>query len=120
MSIEVSDWVQGKTVHGEFFFGYVEQVDEPKGLVKVNVVKSDNEEAIGKATVVRDAWLKKLPEPSVHSDAASIRNLIDLALSTWDEAWFMELTEQLKTALVDDTYKQRNDREHENRISAII
>ncbi|MFF2091094.1 IDEAL domain-containing protein [Paenibacillus sp. NPDC058174] len=119
MKYEVSDWVQGRTVNGEFILGFVEQIDALQGIVKVNVVKSDNEGSIGKPTVVREKWLKKLPE-QIEQDEASVRNLIDLALSTWDEAWFMELTEQLNRIETEASQRKGNDAADESRLSAFI
>jgi uncharacterized protein YpiB (UPF0302 family) len=39
--------------------------------------------------------VKKLPEPQV-KNKEQIQYLIDLALATGDQEWFMELSEQLK------------------------
>ncbi|UVI31547.1 IDEAL domain-containing protein [Paenibacillus spongiae] len=93
MRIEISDWVQGKTRDGQLIRGFIESVDSLQAIVKVYVVQSDNEDAIGTRVSVREQWLKKLPELAME-DAPSIQNLIDLALSTKDEAWFMELSEK--------------------------
>ncbi|MFX3634358.1 MAG: hypothetical protein ACE3L7_23730 [Candidatus Pristimantibacillus sp.] len=94
MKFEISDWVQGKAQNGELIQGYIETIDMMQGIIRVHVVKSDNESIMGRLVAVREQWLKKMPE-RLPDDSAQIHNLIDMALSTWDEPWFMELTEQL-------------------------
>lgn len=97
MKFNISDWVQGKTKDGELIHGFVETVDILQGFVTVYVVKSDNEEAIGKIVAVRSSWLKNLSGITL-DDAQVFQNSIDLALDTWDEAWFMELTNAQKAS----------------------
>ncbi len=96
MEMKVSDWVQGKTTDGELIHGYIETIDVLQGIVTVQVVKSDNEERVGQIVAVRSSWIKRVPDVSLQ-DAAIAQNLIDMALATWDESWFMELTESLKS-----------------------
>ncbi|MCD9024170.1 IDEAL domain-containing protein [Cohnella silvisoli] len=96
MKVEVSDWVQAKTNNGELIHGFIDAVDEAQRMANVIVVKSDNEESIGKPIAVREQWLRKLPEYAIE-DEGSIQSLIDVALSTRDEQWFNELTEKLTT-----------------------
>ncbi|MCQ6558961.1 IDEAL domain-containing protein [Paenibacillus mendelii] len=93
MKFEISEWVQGKTSDGQLIHGFIESIESLQRIVKVHVVQSDYEDAIGTLIAVREERLKKLPELAME-DAPSIENLIDLALSTKDEAWFMELTEK--------------------------
>lgn len=88
------DWVQGKSRDGELIHGYVENVDSNRGLVKVNVVECDNEKVIGKPIWVLNQWTKKLPNVTVN-DENHLLMLIDLALQTKDEQWFMELCAKL-------------------------
>ncbi|GGG03210.1 hypothetical protein [Paenibacillus abyssi] len=95
MKFEISDWVQGTTRNGELIHGFIETIDRVDGIVKVNIVESDNEDIIGKHVAVREYWLKKLPLLPI-DEPEHINNLIDIALSTWDEAWFMELSAKLK------------------------
>ncbi|GGD48432.1 IDEAL domain-containing protein [Paenibacillus nasutitermitis] len=97
MTFEISDWVQANTSNGELIHGYIESMDGEQGIAKLMVIKSDNEEIVGKMITVREHGLKRLPAASF-DDVGHILNLIDLALSTHDEAWFMELTEKLKPA----------------------
>jgi len=94
MTFEISDWVQANTSNGELIHGYIDSRDEQQGIAKLMVVKSDNEEIVGKVITVREHGLKLLPVTSF-DDVGHILNLIDMALSTHDEAWFRELTEKL-------------------------
>ncbi|AJY76962.1 IDEAL domain-containing protein [Paenibacillus beijingensis] len=106
MTVQISDWVKGKTNNGELFHGFVEAEADMHGIVKVYVVSSDNEEAVGKEVAVREQWLKLLPESSL-DDAGALQNFIDLALSTRDESWFKELSEQLSSnSKSENTIKQ--------------
>lgn len=91
---ETGDWVQGKSNDGELIHGYVEIIDSNKGMVKVNVVESDNVKAIGKSIWVVNKWAKKLPNLT-DSNESQLLTLIDLALLIKDEQWFMELTSKL-------------------------
>jgi hypothetical protein len=96
MKFEISDWVQGKTVEGEFIQGYIETTDDQRDLVRVRVVQSDHEAAVGKTVTVHSSWLKQLPLNSLN-DRKNIESLIDLALATYDETWFNELTDRLNS-----------------------
>ncbi|MFC4776878.1 IDEAL domain-containing protein [Paenibacillus sp. GCM10023252] len=93
MALDISDWVQARTLNGELVHGYIESVDALQRIATIHVVRSDNEDSVGKLIAVRDQWLKKLPDAQL--DEQSLRELINLALATDDEPWFMELTEQL-------------------------
>ncbi|GIO33354.1 MULTISPECIES: hypothetical protein [Paenibacillus] len=95
MKFEIGDWVQGKTVDGEFIHGYIETADAQREIVRVRVVQSDHEEAVGKTVSVRGSWLKLLPVNSLE-DPDNLESLVDLALSTMDEVWFQELTDRMK------------------------
>ncbi|MFC4601678.1 IDEAL domain-containing protein [Cohnella hongkongensis] len=94
MKFAIGDWVQAKTRNGEFIHGFIETIDHVKGLAKVYVVRSDNEESIGKSASVLEHWLRELPSYALEEES-SLYNLIDLALATHDEPWFMELTRSL-------------------------
>jgi hypothetical protein len=92
--LEIGDWVKGKTRNGELLQGYIEETDPLRGVVKVTVVKSDNEKLIGKTIGMLDNNVKKLPiSESVHEE--ELLYLIDLALLTKDEQWFTDLTDKL-------------------------
>lgn len=91
MRFGISDWVQAKTENGELIHGFIETINHDHGIARIFVVKSDNEDSVGKPVVVRETALKKLPDTSFDG-AEEIKSLIDIALSTWDEQWFNELT----------------------------
>lgn len=73
MKVEISDWVQAKTKDGELIHGFVDAVDESQRMANVIVVRSDNEDSVGKPIAVRDHWLRKLPD-YVMEDAGSIQS----------------------------------------------
>ncbi|MFC0272844.1 IDEAL domain-containing protein [Metabacillus herbersteinensis] len=91
---ENGDWVQGRSKDGELIHGFVETVDSNQGIVKVNVVESDNEIAIGKSIWILNKWTEKLPDLTV-SNESHLLTLIDLALLSKDKQWFMELSANL-------------------------
>jgi hypothetical protein len=93
--VEVGDWVKGKTKNGELIYGYIEAVNPLQGTVKIKVMDCDNELIIGKTVETLKHWVKKLPM-STFDDEEQIKALIDLALLTKDESWFMELSTKLK------------------------
>jgi hypothetical protein len=88
------DWVQGRSREGELIHGFVETVDSIQEIVKVNVVESDNEKTIGKSIWLLNTSAEKLPDLTV-SNESQLLSLIDLALLSKDEQWFMELSMQL-------------------------
>ncbi|WP_158299546.1 IDEAL domain-containing protein [Paenibacillus antri] len=88
------DWVAGTSVNDERIRGYVRSCDPLDGIVTVAVVESDRAESVGKTVYAKEAQLKRLPD-DVASDPEALRELIDLALSARDEAWFYELTAEL-------------------------
>ncbi|MCR2805747.1 IDEAL domain-containing protein [Paenibacillus soyae] len=90
MRFNVSDWVHGKTVEGEMVYGFVEAVDSVQGIVTIYVVKSDQEDRVGREVDVRSSTVRKVPDAKTGD--FRVPELIDLALATWDEAWFRELT----------------------------
>jgi len=110
MKFEVGDWVQAKTRNGEFVHGFIETIDHANGLAKVFVVRSDNEGSTGKSAPVLEQWLRELPSYAMEEES-SLLNLIDMALSTRDEPWFMELTGELSTR----AKPKRRPREHSSR-----
>jgi hypothetical protein len=96
LPVEVGDWVKGKTKNGELVYGYIEAVNSLQGTVKIKVMDCDNEQIIGKTVETLKHWVKKLPI-STFDGEESIKALIDLALLTRDESWFMELSAKLKS-----------------------
>jgi predicted RNA-binding protein with RPS1 domain len=91
---ENGDWVQGRSSDGELIHGYVETLDSIQEIVKVKVVESDNEKAISKSIWLLNKWAEKLPDLTV-SNESQLLSLIDLALLSKDEQWFMELSTKL-------------------------
>jgi hypothetical protein len=94
--LEIGDWVKGKSRDGELIHGYIETIDPLQGAVKVNVIECDHEEMIGKTIWLLNKWVEKLPI-STASNEEQISHLIDLALLTKDEDWFMELSAKLNS-----------------------
>lgn len=90
------DWVQGKSRDGELIHGFVETVSDNREIVKVNVVESDNEKAVGKSIWIPSKWTEKLPDLEI-SNEAHLLALIDLALLSKDETWFMDLSGKLES-----------------------
>lgn len=94
--LKVGDWVKGKSRDGELFIGYIESLDILDEKVNATITSSDDESMVGKIIPISTNGVKKLPDPKV-KNKAQIQNLIDLALATGDEEWFLELSEQLKS-----------------------
>jgi uncharacterized protein YpiB (UPF0302 family) len=94
--LKIGDWVKGESRDGQLLIGYIENFNNMEGLVSVKVVTSDKEESIGKSVQMLTQQVKSLPSVSV-TNREQIRNLIDLALSTGDEEWFLELSAKLKS-----------------------
>ncbi|MBE3570294.1 MAG: IDEAL domain-containing protein [Bacillales bacterium] len=94
--LEIGDWVKGKTRNGELLQGYIDMTDPLRGVVKVTVVKSDNEKLIGKTIGMLEKNVEKLPLSETVSEE-EILYLIDLALLTKDKEWFMDLSLKLSS-----------------------
>ncbi|AMM92706.1 IDEAL domain-containing protein [Peribacillus simplex] len=90
------DWVQGRSRDGELIHGYIETVSANREIVKVNVVESDNKKAVGKSISIPSKWTEKLPDLEI-SNESHLLALIDLALLSKDETWFMELSGKLES-----------------------
>ncbi|TWE05122.1 IDEAL domain-containing protein [Neobacillus bataviensis] len=95
MLLQTGDWIKGTLRDGELVMGFIESLDT-SGIVKVNVVTSDNNEIVGKKVSMLSERVKRLPVSNV-SNKAQIQFLIDLALSTGDEEWFLELSSKLNS-----------------------
>ena len=95
-TLKTADWIKGKSRDGELLIGYIESQDFSEEVVKVTVVKSDDNEAIGKTIPILRKRVKRLPVSKV-INKQQVLFLIDLALSTGDEEWFMELTAKLNS-----------------------
>ncbi|UOY93329.1 IDEAL domain-containing protein [Ectobacillus sp. JY-23] len=92
--LKVGDWVRGEAPEGELIHGYIESMDALKGIVKVNVVVSDNEAVVGKRMHLLEKRVEKLAAISAETEE-QLAALIDMALLTEDREWFMELTAKL-------------------------
>lgn len=93
--IKKGDWIKGESRDGELVIGYIESLLFD-GAVNVTVVTSDNKEAIGKTIQLLSKQVKKLPDSNV-TNKEQILFQIDLALSTGDEEWFIELSSKLNS-----------------------
>lgn len=93
--IKTGDWIKGESRDGELVIGYIES---PlfDGAVNVTVVNSDNKETVGKTIQMLSKRVKKLPDSMV-TNREQILFQIDLALSTGDEEWFLELSSKLNS-----------------------
>ncbi|MED1204334.1 IDEAL domain-containing protein [Heyndrickxia acidicola] len=98
LKLKIGDWVKGRSVEGELFQGYIEKLDFFQGHAKVKVTECDNKTTIGKSINVLDHWIKKIPAAK-DKTLEQLLPLIDLALKTNDEEWFMELSNCYNTQL---------------------
>ncbi|MDQ0200285.1 IDEAL domain-containing protein [Neobacillus ginsengisoli] len=96
--LKTGDWIKGKARDGELIIGYIESMSPeiPEEAVKVTVVTSDNDEMIGKTIPILSKRVNKLPISKV-TNMEQIQFLIDLALSTGDKDWFIELSTELNS-----------------------
>ncbi|KKK38628.1 group-specific protein [Mesobacillus campisalis] len=94
--LKIGDWVKGESRDGQLIIGYIENLNHIEDLVSIKIVTSDKEETIGKTVQMLTHQVKSLPAATVNNKE-QIRALIDLALSTGDEEWFLELTAKLKS-----------------------
>ncbi|MBP3041715.1 IDEAL domain-containing protein [Bacillaceae bacterium Marseille-Q3522] len=88
--LKIADWVKGKTANGELIHGYIEAIDTLNKSAKVYVVECDHVSTVGKSIETLMKWLTKMPASSFGEQQT--KSIIDLALSTKDKEWFMELT----------------------------
>lgn len=95
-NLKTGDWIKGNLQDGEIIIGYIESLDFSKGTVRVTVIKSEADETIGKKISISHKKVKKLPISKV-VNKEQILFLIDLALITGDEDWFIELSAKLNS-----------------------
>ena len=95
-TLNVTDWVTAKSHNGELIIGFIDRMDSENGLVKVTVATSDNKETIGKTIPISTKSVEKLPM-SISASEKELQFLIDLALSTEDEDWFIDLSSRLNS-----------------------
>lgn len=92
---KVGDWVSGVTRNDEKFHGYVLAFVSGKNAARIHVTASDHDELIGQEIKSELKRMEPIPASGPVTEG-NVLNLIDLALSVRDEAWFLELTAQLK------------------------
>lgn len=90
----IGDWIKAKSRVGELIIGYVESLDLSEEMTKVTVTSSDHEELVGKTIPILNNKVIRLPNSNV-KNKEQILYLIDLALATGDEDWFLELSSKL-------------------------
>lgn len=90
----IGDWIKAKSRDGELIIGYVESLDLSEEMTKVTVTSSDHEELVGKTIPILNNKVIRLPNSNV-KNKEQILYLIDLALATGDEDWFLELSSKL-------------------------
>ncbi|WP_201712765.1 IDEAL domain-containing protein [Rossellomorea arthrocnemi] len=94
--LKIGDWIKGRLLSGELVIGYIENLDIQGEGVKAKIVTSDNKTIEGKSLPLLNRQVNKIPEAHV-KNKEQIQYLIDLALETGDEEWFLELTAKLNS-----------------------
>ncbi|MEH7072631.1 IDEAL domain-containing protein [Neobacillus drentensis] len=92
--LNTGDWIKAESWDGELIIGYVEALSSIEGVLKVKVVKSDNDQTVGKTIPILSQQVKKMPVSNV-TNKAQLEFLLDLALSTGDKEWFLALSSEL-------------------------
>lgn len=92
--LKIGDWIKAKSRDGELIIGYVDSFDVLGEMTKVTVTTSDNQEIVGQTIPILQNKVQRLPNSNVRNKE-QILNLIDLALATGDEDWFLELSSKL-------------------------
>ncbi|GGM41583.1 hypothetical protein GCM10011351_29690 [Paraliobacillus quinghaiensis] len=101
--VQVGDWVRAKSSKGELIHGFVEKNALDHNVIQLKVVTSDNKMLMGHSIQINQMKINKLDAPGPKTEK-QLRQLIDIALETKDEAWFFELTKELNS--VKNTKKQ--------------
>jgi hypothetical protein len=94
LNVAISDWVVATTSEDELVHGYLEAIAWQHGIAFVHVIASDQDEIVGHQIEVKLSSVKALPVSGLDTEA-SVRSMIDLALSVRDEQWFLELSTSL-------------------------
>lgn len=97
--LKVGDWIKGKTRDGELVIGYIESLDIFEEKINVTITSSDNEDLASKTIPLPNQQVTKIPEAQV-KNRQQLEYLIDLALATGDQEWFMELSDKLNAMKV--------------------
>lgn len=119
MDFQKGDWVSGRSRDGELIHGYIVDLDQIQDIMKVFVIKSDNTIIIGKTVWILNKYAEMLKLSSSYVSEDDLLPLIDLALITKDEAWFMELTQSLKTVQKVTEVKEKQTKLTVNRLANI-
>lgn len=93
--LEVGDWVKGKTRKGTLILGFLVKIKPNNSKVVLKVINSDNKQMIGNLIRLEKRQVSKMESVKKYT-INQLEGLIDLALLTKDEKWFMELTTELK------------------------
>ncbi|EOP52830.1 hypothetical protein IKQ_02928 [Bacillus cereus VDM053] len=94
--LKVGDWVRGISNEGELIVGYIALLDDVDDVVTVIIVKREDRYTINETISLFSKHVNKLPE-SKAINKEQILYLIDLALLTGDEEWFIELSSKLNS-----------------------
>ncbi|WP_163539818.1 IDEAL domain-containing protein [Gracilibacillus sp. YIM 98692] len=89
------DWIRGKTRRGELVHGYLLETPSPHSKLSVKVVFSDNENVTGQVTRLDQKNVELLEDLTTRTEE-ELQDLIDLALATKDEEWFIKLSTELR------------------------
>ena len=119
MDFQKGDWVRGKTREGGLIHGYIVDLDPIQNIMKVFVIKSDNETMIEKTVWILNKYAEKLKPLSAYATEDDLMSLIDLSLMIKDEKWFMELTKNLKAVQKSTEVKEKQTKLTVNRMANI-
>ncbi|MRH44513.1 IDEAL domain-containing protein [Aquibacillus halophilus] len=113
LNLSVGDWVKGVSKNGELVHGYLESFQPNNSKVVLKVVVSDNERIIGNTVRFDEQDIEKI-DTTFKNTEKQLEDLIDLALSTRDHSWFMELSTELKAYKQDDNTSSKTKKRSKN------
>ncbi len=93
--IRIGDWIKGISKNEYEYQGYVEAISATHGSLLVRVVKSEQQSKVGKVIESHMSRVDLMEEEI--GEEQDVYALIELALQTRDEVWFMDLTSHLIT-----------------------
>jgi hypothetical protein len=94
-ALKIGMWVKGRTDNDELFQGYIESLDPKTQSVIVRVIHSDHARLAGQVVQTPAGRVQAVEESPLDAEG-HLLNFIDIALTTRDKQWFMELTSILK------------------------
>ena len=94
--VQIGDWVRAKSSKGELIHGFVEKNALDHNVIQLKVVASDNKMLMGHSIQINQIKINKLDAAGSKTEK-QLRQLIDIALETKDEAWFLDLTKELNS-----------------------